>query len=43
LDRFNNDVVGPAMSRAGLPMDGPPAEAEEFDTHVLQITRPAMG
>ena len=42
LDRFNNDVVGPAMSRAGLPMGGPPAESEEFETHVLQIIRPAM-
>jgi hypothetical protein len=30
LDAFNRDVFPKAMARAGLPIDGPPAEPVEF-------------
>ena len=31
LDAFNETVMPKAMARAGVPMDGPPPETEEFD------------
>ena len=31
LDTFNATVFPKAMARAGVPMDGPPPETDEFD------------
>jgi hypothetical protein len=36
-DRFNREVVGPAMARAGVPTDGPQPAVEEFEPRVLMV------
>lgn len=36
-DRFNQEVVGPALERAGAPTDGQPPPIEEFEPRVVMI------
>ena len=40
LDTFNDTVFPKAVARAGVPMDGPPPETEEFDPIGLMVPRP---
>ena len=39
LDDFNETVFPKAMARSGVPMEGPPPEAKEFDPIVLVTPR----
>lgn len=36
-DRFNQEVVGPALARAGVATDGQQPELEEFEPRVVMV------
>lgn len=38
-DRFNREVVGPALERLGMPTDGPQPEMTEFEPRVVMALR----
>jgi len=38
-DRFNREVVGPALERIGVPTDGPEPQVEEFEPRVVMAVQ----
>ena len=38
-EKFNRDVVGPAMAAVGVPTDAPPPETVEFEPHNLMAVQ----
>jgi hypothetical protein len=38
-DRFNREVVAPALERLGVPMDGPEPQMEEFEPRVVMAVQ----